>query len=571
MHLGGSGFSIWGSEMSVMGSLKASFVLAGLKSAIRPDKTQSSAVTTAWGVDWDEEAIARDIMQNFFDANRHSIDEVSIRNVGDLVIVHGPASLDLERLFYLGSEKGSDDIGHYGEGFKVAATCLLRDHNVTPISVSGTKAVLIRVSESTVGDTDIRPIEYSFFRLASPVEGTFLLLPNCSRKLIGAMKDGLSHFFHPGNKRIGKLLWSSRKEDLQIFESTKGNGCVFYRNLKRGQITGIPIVLVLNKELAAIEKKTGKDRDRNAFGDELMRLFFAQFAKGIRFDEAAQKIILKASATCWQQGHALLSEFASVIGQNLSFAVLTEVFSQNKYFATQSKMGLSGAEILQVDNIESSWERSGLARLPGYFSRFGVVNAKRQIEITQLATTQDRKDRYLRQPSDAETLAIRLLTKVLEELEPEIAAMFRKRRVTYTIGMCDTLLGELRDTRRFYDIEVLLAESFFIGEFGFAVSVFLHEHTHIFGHDGSRGFTDALTRLLETVLRLRSKIGRYEKQWDSVRARINEERKNQKSIGRTDSIEEWISALDKGTLRTIVRRVPTGILNSIRSANGVSD
>lgn len=73
-------------------------------------------------VDWNEEFIARDLMQNFFDANRERLDQVCVDAVGATVSVTAPASFALERLFYLGSEKGDDDVGQYGEGFKVAAT-----------------------------------------------------------------------------------------------------------------------------------------------------------------------------------------------------------------------------------------------------------------------------------------------------------------------------------------------------------------------------------------------------------------------------------------------------------------
>ena len=38
-------------------------------------------------------------------------------------------------------------------------------------------------------------------------------------------------------------------------------------------------------------------------------------------------------------------------------------------------------------------------------------------------------------------------------------------------------------------------------DFSEALAVFLHEHAHIFGYDGHRGFTDALTELIEAVVR----------------------------------------------------------------------
>jgi hypothetical protein len=42
-------------------------------------ETLTSSVTTSWGVEWDEELIARDIMQNFFDANRDRLSDIDRR------------------------------------------------------------------------------------------------------------------------------------------------------------------------------------------------------------------------------------------------------------------------------------------------------------------------------------------------------------------------------------------------------------------------------------------------------------------------------------------------------------
>jgi len=54
--------------------------------------------------------------------------------------------------------------------------------------------------------------------------------------------------------------------------------------------------------------------------------------------------------------------------------------------------------------------------------------------------------------------------------------------------------------------------------------VFLHEHAHTFGYDGQRGFTDALTELLETVARQRSVLDVYEREWDAARQEVERER-----------------------------------------------
>ena len=42
-------------------------------------KSITSSVTTKWGVEWNEELIARDIIQNFRDANLDNINDVEIK------------------------------------------------------------------------------------------------------------------------------------------------------------------------------------------------------------------------------------------------------------------------------------------------------------------------------------------------------------------------------------------------------------------------------------------------------------------------------------------------------------
>jgi len=54
--------------------------------------------------------VARDLMQNFFDVNKERINEIRVELEAANVTIFAPDSYDLERLYYLGSEKGSEEI-----------------------------------------------------------------------------------------------------------------------------------------------------------------------------------------------------------------------------------------------------------------------------------------------------------------------------------------------------------------------------------------------------------------------------------------------------------------------------
>ena len=537
----------------------------GIYRELQPVRTLTSAVTTAWGVSWDEGLIARDLMQNFFDANRDQLDQIVVQEHGADVVISAPASFQLERLFYLGSEKGEDDVGHYGEGFKVAAACLLRDHAVTPIALSGRDVAVLRISDRTVADTQMCPIEYDFYQSDREVSGTVLVLPGCSRKLIEALKQGLTHFFYDRNPLLGAKLWSSGQGDFCIYESTSKCGHIFYRKLKRGEIEGIPLILVINKQYQGIERKISKDRDRNAFGDEVMKLFYSHFARyGLKYDAStAQRIIIEAAKSCWEKGHPLLGEIAGAMNSAWPAASGKAVFA-DKYFARGGRSAEIGIQS-KIDRLEREWQEQGRYCLPGYFRKFGVVHAEDEIRRMWEKATEESKKNNQRQPTSAEQKAILLLSAVLKDLAPEVIAAVRNGSTSYTVARTDVVLGQLKSGRTYYSREVFLSESVFVSDFPAALAIFLHEHAHIYGYDGSRGFTDALTGLLETVVRQRGDLDQFESGWEKVKTLVQRERTKGRTNGDGHDFDNWLSRLDESELRHLVSRVPPVVLKKLRT------
>lgn len=530
-------------------------------------RTLTSAVTTAWGVNWDEVYIARDLMQNFFDANRDHLDQVLVKTHGYDVAVTAPTPFHLERLFYLGSEKGDDDVGQYGEGFKVAATCLLRDHAVTPIAVSGQHVVCLRVADRAIADTHMYPVEYDFYHNDADVPGTTLVLPGCSSKLGKALAQGLTHFFYDTNPLLGPKRWSNARNEFSLYTSTDHQGHIFYRKLKRGVIEGIPVVLVIEKPYRAIEQKISKDRDRNAFGDEVMKLFYYHFARyGLRHAPEGQRVIVEAAQPYWEKGHPLLSEIADTLGRyaytsSWPMAMTREVFG-DRYYARSRRD--NPAEQLEIDRLERHWRDERKVALSGYFQTFGVPSAWETLRRAHAQALEEEKKHARRAATTAERDSIQRLSQMLRELAPEVSAVFDKGNTSYTVARTDVILGALRSGRSYHSREVFLAESVFAADFSEALATFLHEHAHIFGYDGSRAFTDALTELLETVMRHRRDLDRYEKEWEGAREAVRRERQARKGEGDTEGVEAWLAGLDEATLRQLMSRIPAPVLRKLR-------
>ncbi len=526
------------------------------------DRTEVSSVTTAWGVDWTEEMVARDLLQNFFDANRGRVSEIRVTLIQNDVLISAPAEYSLNRLLFLGSEKGPDDVGQYGEGFKAAVTCVLREHGNAVAAVSGKQAVVIRVSETPVSGTEkLFPLIYDFFT-CDAVSGNRLVLRGCSAKLRRALEDGLTHFFYDGNPLIGEQL-GDKSDKFSMYRSTSSDGHIFYCNLKRGEIPDVPLILVVKRPYAEIEKKVKSDRDRKAFGEELRSVFFKVLARGLFDWQGYQRIAVNAARSFWErgEGHPLLAAIAETHHYRGAWAAedAKKIFGDT-YFARSSDPQDTAGRI-QYDTIEREWRNQGRKQLPGYFSKFGVISAEAQVKEAEEKARREARDREQRPPTLTEARAIKLLSNALAKLAPAIEKVFATAHTTYTVAATDTLLGELRGERKYQSREVYLAEKIFEEDFAHSLAVFLHEHAHIFGYDGSRGFSDALTELIEVVIRFRHQLDDLEAQWEGMRQEIRRERKLRPK--KADDAHKQIASLDHGELLKLVHGLPAPVLQSL--------
>lgn len=525
-------------------------------------RTERSSVTTAWGVNWNEELVARDLMQNFFDADRKRVDDIKVTSEAGKVRVTSPTPYNLERLFYLGSEKGPMDVGKYGEGFKAAAVCMLRDHGTSVVAASGSDVLRIRIDDEPVANTELYPLVYEFFTTSPAVAGNVLVIQRASAKLAHALQHGLEHFYHGRNPLLGRHLdWDGG--NFLVYESKGKSGHMFYRDLKRGVIPDLPLVLVLNKEYAAIEKRIANDRDRNAFEDAVRDTFYDVWAKSYFSGyPSREKVVVEAARSLWERGvgHPLLSRIASRSQSYKDWGetMAADVF-QSKYFARSQAR--SPQDDLRFRSVEHQWEQDGRKPLPAYFSHFGVPSAERHCRKVDAQARLEACAKHRRAATAAEGRSIQCLAECVRMLAPSTMSHFDSRRTSYSVAETEVVLGELRISRPYKSPEVFLSASVFENDFARALAVFLHEHSHIFGGDGSRGFTDALTELLEAVVRHRDLLSAREAAWERCRVGVLTERNESGKLAPSPSVS--LEELSPEEMRMLLKRLPTGALRHL--------
>jgi hypothetical protein len=141
--------------------------------------------------------------------------------------------------------------------------------------------------------------------------------------------------------------------------------------------------------------------------------------------------------------------------------------------------------------------------------------------------TREEAQQNLRQqrrgPTQAERACSDLLERLLHDLDSSLAAVVL-RDVSYLIAETDAILGAWQRSRAYKSREIYLAAKLFCGPFRTAFATLLHEASHLFGDDGSRGFTDSLTDLVERIFGHTRRLGAYKKTWAQLRKQVQAER-----------------------------------------------
>ena len=525
-------------------------------------ETLQSSVTTHWGVAWDEEMAARDLMQNFRDANQSDLSRIRTWQEKEAVLISAPAQFNLKRLLFLGSEKGDDDIGEYGEGFKAAALALARDFTVEPIMVCGNGLVRIRISDEPVPDTAMRPLLYDFFRLTPALERSVLVLPRCPAKLATAVVGSLRHFFWDENPAVGGPVASEK--DMDVFYRRNGSdGLGFYRGLLRCEIPGLPLVFHMKQRFKLIDNHLQRDRDRNAFNERVLPLYYRFLISHANLPVLRE--IIKLLEPQWPHGHPLLGEaihrYMNLYGYEPEHAAklrarrIESVIQPERYFMASSEHWINRTSRDAVAERDALYLKQGRIKVPSYFESLGVTSAAYELVAEAKKLDRELLASCQRQPTPAERHGIGTLTDGVARIYPPLLDLVQRRHYEVLIVISDKVLGELRSKRGYSSVTVLLNESLFRGKLSRAMAIILHEFSHVFGGDGGRSFTDALTSVLEAVMDNPAVVARLEQRWEEVRARVAAERAQA-----ADGVDEALQTLSTEELLALAKRLPRDVI-----------
>lgn len=194
------------------------------------NKTVPAKMTISYAEkrDWSNEKIARDLMQNFYDGNGHTLEGVDLKvtqndNGTYTIRIDGKGIYNYEHLKRLGGSDKDDprDAGGFGEGSRIIAGSLLAKGTdrvrfaCQNWQMDFTKAENNRTNEECVMST--------LTKSESPLEGNYIEFDTNDKELVKKIMDSKNYFYSPYNPDFRDLDIENEFFGFKVTPNKNGN------------------------------------------------------------------------------------------------------------------------------------------------------------------------------------------------------------------------------------------------------------------------------------------------------------------------------------------------------------
>lgn len=159
-------------------------------------------------VQWNNDKIARDVMQNFFDGHGQTLDGVRLNfeptaNGKYKVRIEGKSTYTPDKAVYIGESSKRNDpksAGNYGEGLKMAVLKLLKDSGAEDVKIASDNWKLIYSLEKGNLSND-RVLTYSLDKTPK-LDGNYFEFETSDKDLLESFRKTINRFYNSGNEHF---------------------------------------------------------------------------------------------------------------------------------------------------------------------------------------------------------------------------------------------------------------------------------------------------------------------------------------------------------------------------------
>jgi len=172
---------------------------------------------TTYPVKWDIYKILRDFVQNFYDSvpntefhKRFSYEFTD----GNLIMKCNNVSYNYEWLLHIGASSKTNNeekafAGYFGEGFKVASLCAMRDYDLGIKTSSSNWSINVIEAEINIDGNASKSLAYELEIFDKSAEDTILILSNFKEEYLEVFYSALYSFYYEENPLLGEKIYSN--------------------------------------------------------------------------------------------------------------------------------------------------------------------------------------------------------------------------------------------------------------------------------------------------------------------------------------------------------------------------
>ncbi|MCL2806018.1 MAG: hypothetical protein FWD26_08780 [Treponema sp.] len=502
-------------------------------------KTIPLNIMTSYPVKWTKHQVLRDIIQNFYD----SIGAQKFNN--NFIINYKPneekiylsianEGFSYKWLLHMGASTKQNISGKYagsfGEGFKMASLCALRDYNWKIKMSSRSWSLDVCTLDTSIDGKLLQQLAYNVTEGSEHSNITLMTIEHFTKEDANLFNDVVLGFYFPENTLFGKSIFESeyaavyersnkqKPECLPSSIKVSGEGIIFIGYQIRGGFN-IPLVICNHRYKL-------KDRDRNniyhgtildvlidlidyidaktsCYLLEKMKKYWYDYPENNRDVDSWYSLIKKLICKVTYFDSAIKNDF---IKRHHDLVVCERPLNQHmRNQKTQAlawkKLYLPNAYLVQ-DNFY----------LLGYDSIINLCEKAGGFNMTRKPNIQEKN-----------------LLKIMENATKEIFSDFFIYYPDYMIIENDTSVYNgtahiLKNKNKLYNSygylfsykieQISIKKSSLVKDnFSKAFSTYCHELCHCFGTDASSSFSKALTDIIAIITKNTENLQKYNRLW----------------------------------------------------------
>lgn len=486
---------------------------------------------------WDNDKIARDLLQNFYDGHGQTLDGVKFdvvptQNGKYKVRISGKSTFSADKAILLGESSKKDDskaAGNYGEGLKMVVLKLLKDNGADQVNIASDNWKVNWSFEDSGFDKKVLAYE---LKESEKTDGNYLEFETDNTEFIETMIKSFDRFYHYNNPAFKCPDFENDTISLKLTDDKKDGrffiaGQTFQVDGKYEGLGGIDIH-IKNKPPAKYNGNVIFDpsRDRISLNDDNLNALGQWIISEDNMSKEDAVKLIHSLEEYWDIGTNMFvthkhgndaNAFISGIIRGAFFRRDLNIAFDEKNIASSS--GCS-------EGLKAMYEKAGYRICSSYFDCMGMKGLKELVNESRkhipLEPTPSEKNKLLilKQAIDLLSPALKD-SKLFEQNELDTKIFIYDRKSEQENNAYADVLGEaITDKGKSLGFWV---DKTYLNEKSFSelLATSLHELTHKFGGDESSTFSYKLTDVMEYVIKainenpnLAIQLKILEKAWD---------------------------------------------------------